>query len=253
MRDYDASSYGERIADVYDDWVRDLDASATVATLAHLAGTGPVLELGVGTGRIAVPLFQRGLEVHGIDASPAMLAKLRNKENGDHISVTLGDLADVAVAHKYSLVFAVASTFFVLLTQEEQVRCFANVAAHLLPDGVFVLEAYVPGAGVQPHAVSVTSVELDSVKIQVSRHDPARQRIDGQAIEFVNGGVRLAPMRVRYAWPSELDLMARLAGLRLRARWGGWGQELFTSESTRHVSVYEASSLASGTPSFQPG
>jgi SAM-dependent methyltransferase len=240
MKDYDLSAYGERIADVYDDWTGTLDPTAAVAALAELAREGPVLELGIGTGRIALPLQERGLEVHGIDASPAMLEKLHEKPGGERIPTTVGDLADVAVGRSYALVFVAANTFFGVLTQEAQARCFENVEAHLLGGGVFVIDAFVPDpTRFDPGRLSVRRVELDSVRIEASRHDSVTQTIDGQAIELGERGARFFPFRIRYAWPSELDLMARLAGLRLRERWGGWSGERFTAASKQHVSVYE--------------
>src|SRR5581483_9804184 len=147
MEGYDAATYGERIADVYDEWYAEaafLETEAAVAKLAELAGEGPVLELAVGTGRVALPLAQRGLEVHGIDASEAMVAKLREKPGGDAIPVTIGDFADVAVDGRYALVYVVFNTLFALESQDEQVRCFRNVAARLEPGGAFVVEAFVP-------------------------------------------------------------------------------------------------------------
>jgi SAM-dependent methyltransferase len=241
MKDYDLADYGERIADVYDDWLQAIDPADAVGALARLAPEGPVLELGIGTGRIALPLAERGLEVHGIDASEAMLARLREKPGRARIRTTVGDFADVAVEDRYSLVFVAANTFFGVLTQGDQVRCFENVEAHLVDGGVFVIEAFVPDPEVlrQRGRLSVREVELDSVRIEASRHDPVSQTIDGQAIELREQGARFFPFRIRYAWPSELDLMARLAGLQLSERWGGWGGEPFTAASKQHVSVYE--------------
>ena len=240
MMDYYLSAYGERIADVYDDWLRAVDPADAVAALVDLAGRGPVLELGIGTGRIALPLQQRGLQVDGIDASEAMLEKLREKPGGERISTTLGDFADVASENDYALVFVAANTFFGVLTQEDQVRCFQNVEARLLEGGVFVIEAFVPDPGrFDPGRLSVRQVELDSLRLEASRHDPVSQTIDGQAIELREHGARFFPFRLRYAWPSELDLMARLAGLRLRERWANWRGEPFTAASKQQVSVYE--------------
>ena len=240
MKDYDLSAYGERIADVYDDWLRAVDPTEAVARLAELAGHGSVLELGIGTGRIALPLQERGLEVHGIDASEAMLERLREKPGGERIRTTVGDLADVAVEGAYGLVFVAANTFFGVLTQEDQVRCLRNVEVRLREGGVFVIEAFVPDlARFDPGRLSVRQVELETVRLEASRHDPVGQTIDGQAIELREHGARFFPFRIRYAWPSELDLMARLAGLQLRERWSGWSRDPFTAASKQHVSVYE--------------
>ena len=209
--------------------------------LAQVAGPGPVLELGIGTGRIALPLAERGLEVHGIDASEEMVSKLRAKPGGDAIQVTIGDFADVGVQGAFPLVFVVFNTLFALLTQENQLRCFQGVAQHLTEDGVFVVQAFVPDLARfdRSQRVQAFSIEVDSVRIDASIHDLANQRIDAQLMQMTAEGVRMFPVQLRYAWPSELDLMARLAGLRLRERWSGWDRAPFTSASTSHVSVYE--------------
>jgi len=243
VKDFDSSTYGERIAEVYDEWHAGLDPSDAVAALAELAGAGPVLELAIGTGRIALPLAERGVEVHGIDASEAMVAKLREKPSGNRIPVTMGDFADVGVAGAYPLIFIGFNTFFALLTQEEQVRCFANVAARLEPGGAFVLEGFVPDLARfdRGQRVSAIEVELDVVRTDASRHDPVTQRVTSQHLVLTADGVRLYPVSLRYAWPTELDLMARLAGLELAERWGGWRKEPFTADSERHVSVYRRS------------
>ena len=243
MDSYGPETYGERVADLYDDWYQDhLDTEVAVERLAELAGAGPVLELGVGTGRLALPLAERDLEIHGVDASPAMLDRLRAKAGGERIHLHLGDMAEVAVEDSYALVFVAANTLFLLASQEQQLRCFANVAAHLAAEGVFVVEVFVPDPARyrDDQQLGVTRVTVDSVLLTASRHDPVGQRIDAQQIQFgPEAGFRLIPGVLRYAWPSELDLMARLAGLRLRERWGGWRREPFTAASTMHVSVYE--------------
>ena len=240
MKDYELSAYGERVADVYDDWLQAIDPADAVAMLAELAGERRVLELGIGTGRIALPLQERGVEVHGIDASETMLERLRAKPGGKRIQTSIGDFADVAVEGSYALIFVAANTFFGVLAQEDQVRCFQNVEAHLREGGVFVIEAFVPDPGrFDRGRLAVRQVELELVRLEASRHDPVSQTIDGQAIELREHGARFFPFRIRYAWPSELDLMARLAGLRLRERWGGWSGEPFTAASKQHVSVYE--------------
>ena len=241
-RTYDASTYGERIADVYDAWPRlPATTERAVECLASVAGRGPILELGIGTGRIAFPLLQRGFAVHGIDASPAMVARLRAKPGGDRIPVAIGDFAAMAIAGRFSLIFVVFNTFFGLLSQDDQVRCFAGVAEHLTDDGVFVIEAFVPDVTRFTHGqrVGATNVSADSVLLETSIHDPVAQRVHSQQVVISERGVQLYPVVIRYAWPSELDLMARLAGLRLRERWGGWGREPFDASSGAHVSVYE--------------
>jgi SAM-dependent methyltransferase len=240
VKDYDESTYGDRIADVYDEWYGELDPTAAADTLAGLARGGRALELAIGTGRIALPLAARGVEVHGIDASEEMVAKLRAKPRGDAIPVAIGDFADVGVEGRYALVFVAFNTFFALLTQDDQVRCFANAAAHLEDDGVFVLEAFVPDLARfdRGQRVNVTRIEADSVMLDVSLHEPVDQRVSSQHIVFDGQGARLQPVAIRYAFPTELDLMAKLAGLELRERWGDWNREPFTAASGKHVSVY---------------
>ena len=245
MTDDDAADYGDRIADVYDELYSALPGlTETVDLLTELADGGPVLELGIGTGRVALPLAERGLAVHGIDASAAMIAKLRAKSGGDRIPVTLGDFADVNVADRYALVFVLANTFFALPTQERQVVCFANVAARLGIGGRFVIEAFVPDPGLyhRGQGWSVPRVEADWVSLGVHHHDPVSQRVRSQTVILREEGTRLYPVTIRYAWPAELDLMARLAGLSLEHRWGGWGREPFTADSRRHISVYRGPS-----------
>ena len=243
MTGWDASTYGERIADLYDTMAfRELaPASDTVAFLTELAGPGPVLELGVGTGRIALPLAEEGVRVQGIDASPAMVARMRAKPGGDGIPVTIGDFADVGVEGAFSLVFVVFNTFFALVTQDDQVRCFANVAAHLDAGGAFVIEAFVPDLARfdRDQRVGVVDLTVDTVHLDASRHDLATQRVSSRHVMLSEQATRIVPVELRYAWPSELDLMARLGGLRLRQRFGGWHKEPFDSSSPRHVSVYE--------------
>jgi SAM-dependent methyltransferase len=240
VKDYGPETYGDRIADVYDGLYSALDTEGAVETLTELAGSGPVLELAIGTGRLALPLAERGLEVNGIDASEEMVKRLREKPGGDRIPVTMGDFADVDVEGQFSLIFIAFNTLFALLTQEAQLRCFANAAKRLADGGVFVVEAFVPDLGrfdrgQRPH---VNIVEPDRVMIDVSRHDPAEQRIDSSHVVLTESGTKLYPVGLRYAFPAELDLMARLAGLELSDRWGGWRRQPFDAKSDRHVSVY---------------
>jgi SAM-dependent methyltransferase len=247
MEGYRPETYGDRIADVYDRMTAELPDPADCADrLAELAGPGPALELGIGTGRVALPLAARGVPVHGIDASTAMVERLRAKPGGDAIPVSFGDFAGVPVEGRFALVYVVFNTFFSLLTQDDQVRCFAAVADHLAAGGVFAVEGFVPDPTLHPGGQSVRArhLGLDLVRLDVALHDPAAQRVDFQNVLLTTDGARLLPGSVRYAWPSELDLMARLAGLRLRERWGGWRREPFTSASNLHVSVYEHAGVA---------
>lgn len=240
MKNYAAETYGERYADAYDEW-HDMPAGEAVEALRELAGGGRALELGVGTGRVAIPLAATGVEVHGIDASPSMVERMRAKPGGERVRVTMGDFADVDAEGQFSLVFVVFNTLFMLLTQEEQLRCFRNAAARLAPGGVFVVEAFFPDVSRYEGGQIVRTISLadDQVILEVSQHDAARQHVMSQRVVLGGGGVNLFPIQIRYAWPSELDLMARLAGLALRERWGGWRREPFDSRSGKHVSVYE--------------
>ena len=241
MKDFDpARSFGEAVAATYDDEPRGDEADA-VSFLAGLVGDGRTLELAIGTGRIALPLAARGVPVDGIDTSPAMVARLRAKPGGEAISVTVGDFSEVPVAGSYRLVYVVFNTLFNLLTQDAQVRCFENVAAHLTEDGSFVIEAFVPANLYRlrnDQYVDAEAIGVDEVRLDVGRHDPVRQMLDESHVSLSGRGVSVSPIVCRYAWPAELDLMARLAGLRLRDRWGGWNREPFTAASALHVSVY---------------
>jgi SAM-dependent methyltransferase len=240
---YEPSTYGDRIAAMYDAWVEPTVGSKTDAAvdfLAELATGGAVLELGIGTGRVALPLVERGLRVHGIDVSDAMVTQLRAKPGGADLPVVLGDFADVPIDGQFKLIFVVFNTFFALLEQEAQVRCFRNVAAHLEPDGRFLIEAFVPDPAMfdRGQRVSATRVDVDNVQLNATTHDPVQQRVMTQYIGIGRDGIVLLPVHLRYAWPSELDLMAQLAGLQLDARLGGWRREPFTATSPSHVSIY---------------
>ncbi|HYY88466.1 MAG TPA: class I SAM-dependent methyltransferase [Chloroflexota bacterium] len=243
MAEYGASTYGERIANVYDAWVEPIVGATTepaVGFLAELAGDGPALELGIGTGRVALPLAQRGVRVEGIDASPAMIERLRSKPGGADIPVRLGDFGAVDIEGSFRLVYVVFNTLFALLDQEAQVHCFGNVAERLTADGVFVIEAFVPDPTLYDRGqrISATRVEMDRVSFDAARLELATQRVTTQHVLIGREGITLFPVQLRYAWPSELDLMARLAGLTLRERFAGWSREPFTSTSSSHVSVY---------------
>jgi SAM-dependent methyltransferase len=242
MKGWDASTYGSVMAEVFDTWygVPD-DAEVAAEFLAGLAGSGPALELGIGTGRVALPLAKHGVEVHGIDASAAMVERLRAKPGGQDITVHLGDFTDLAVDGTYQLIYVVDSTFHLLLSQEAQRRCLAGVARHLHGDGAFVFQALVPNINTlrEPRRILPTRLESDHVFLLAARHDPVHQRVDRLEMLMTEDGIRLFPVCYRYVWPSELDLMAELAGLRLRDRRGGWQGEPFTATSTWNVSVYE--------------
>jgi SAM-dependent methyltransferase len=238
---YDAASYGDRIADAYDALpTHPHDVDAAVTCLAALSDGGPTLELGIGTGRLALPLAARGVDISGIDASEAMVAKLRAKPGGDRVPVTIGDFADVDIDGRFSLVFVAYSTFFALRDADAQRRCFERVAVGLEPGGRFVIEAFVPDPSrfVRDQHIEVRHVGIDSVVLSASRHDGPAQRVDSLLVRLADNDVRTWPVRLRYSYPGELDLMAEMAGLRLEHRWGDWEREPFTGESVKHVSVY---------------
>jgi SAM-dependent methyltransferase len=240
MSEYDPATYGEHAADVYDDWYGELDPESEATFLADLAAGGRALELGIGTGRVALPLAARGVDVHGIDSSPAMIQRLRAKPGGDAINVTLGDMADVAVDGTFSLVFVVFNTFFLLPSQAEQVRCFRNVAAHLEPGGRFVLRAFVPDTSRidRGNDVSVRGVGVDFVRLDASIFDADAQTVRATQVSITDAGVKFVHTSLRFAAPPELDLMAQLAGLKLESRWATFARDPFTSDSGFHVTVY---------------
>jgi SAM-dependent methyltransferase len=240
----DADGYfGERVAASYDESSAEMFApevvGAAVEVLAGLAGGGQALELGIGTGRIALPLARSGVDVHGIDLSRAMVARLRAKPGGDAIGVTIGDFATTRAAGTFSVVYLVFNTIMNLTTQAAQVACFRNAAAHLEPGGCFVIEVSIPdlrrlppGQDVVPFLVSPTHWAFDV-------YDVATQAMSSNYVEVTDGRGEYTTFPFRYVWPAELDLMAQLAGLRLRERWDGWTREPFTSESRQHVSIWE--------------
>jgi SAM-dependent methyltransferase len=240
---YGASFFGEREAAVYDDHVADMFDPAVVTPvaemLAGLAAGGRALEMGIGTGRIALPLAARGVRIHGIDASVAMVARLRAKPSSDAIDVTIGDFATTRVDGQFALVYLIFNTIFNLKTQDEQVACFQNAAAHLDSGGHFVIELGVPDLQRLPPGQDVFVYRVDARTMSFDVYDVVTQRLTSNHFVVDDGRVSSYPVEGRYAWPAELDLMARIAGLRLRERWAGWKREPFTSLSRSHVSVYQ--------------
>lgn len=241
MSEFDPTLYGAGIADDYDDLYADLDTSGAVQRLADLAEGGPVLEFGIGTGRLALPLMERGIEVHGVEASDEMVAKLRTKPLGDRVRVIDGDFCHVEAGADFALVVLAFNTIFALPDQQAQVRCFACAARHLRPGGRFVLEAWVPDIGAFRHnrAVRPRIQRADAISVEVAELDPVHQIMRTTQTVMRNGSVRLYPANHRYAWPAELDLMAQLAGMRLTDRWQDWKGAPFTENSRDHISVYE--------------
>lgn len=237
-------SFGPDVASSYDDHPRG-DEQAAVGRLAELAGPGPVLELAIGTGRLALPLAATGLRVDGVEQSAAMIERLRAKPGGDALAVTRADMAGVELPDRYRMVFIAFNSLMNLVTQDGQVRCVANAARHLTGDGVFVVENVVPdpmytlrGRDGVDQFVHAEQVGPDGVTLEVGRYDRVTQRVDKCHLGLGDAGISRDTLALRYVWPSELDLMARLAGLRLRERHGGWSGQPFVSGSRMHVSVY---------------
>lgn len=244
MHGYGPSSYGDGFADVYDDWYADVsDVAATVAGLAELvaaAGGGRVLELGVGTGRLAVPVAGHGLEVHGVDASPAMLDRLRANDPDGRVTAHLGDMVDDLPPGPFAVALVAYNTLFNLTAPGRQAACFAAVADRLAPGGRFVVEAFVPdGPAEAGDDVRVRSLSADRVVLSVSVHRPDDHVAEGQFVELSeHGGVRLRPWMIRYASPGELDAMAADAGFELEHRWRSFAERSWDADDDRHVSVY---------------
>lgn len=237
------STYGDRIADIYDDLYGPAPEEA-IDLLCELASPGgTALELGIGTGRMALPLRARGIDIHGVDASQAMVDRLRAKPGGGDIPVTIADFADVGdlLCGTYDLVFCVFNTFFALLTQEAQVKCFEGVNKILRPQGKFLLELFVPDLSrFERHQPAlITGINEGDVVLDAAQHDLLSQRVSSRAIIIGEDTIRVIPVEIRYAWPSELDLMARLAGFRLANRWADWDRTPFGRGATKHISVYE--------------
>jgi len=239
----DEGYFGERVAATYDAHSASMFDPAVVApavdVLAELAGDGAALEFAIGTGRIALPLAERGVRVAGIDNSAAMLDRLREKPGAERVEATVGDMAATRVEGEFSLVYLVFNTIFNLTTQDGQVGCFENAAAHLRSGGHFVIEARVPELQRLPLGQTVLPWRAGPDGMSYYVYDVVTQRLSGQHYLLEDGGIRASPVEMRYAWPAELDLMARLAGMRLAHRWGGWRREAFTGLSPAHVSVYE--------------
>jgi SAM-dependent methyltransferase len=242
--------FGERVAARYDASAADLFEPAAVDPvvdfLADLAGHGAALELGIGTGRIALPLARRGIRVHGIDLSEAMVARLRAKPGAEQIGLTIGDFATATVDGRFSVAYLVFNTIMNQTTQDGQVACFQNVAAHLEPGGCFVIEVMVPALRRLPPGETVRAFTVSATRLGFDEYDVASQGLISHHYSVVDGNLEVVSMPFRYVWPSELDLMARLAGMTLRERWSGWKREPFTGDSTTHVSVWEKTTSRSG-------
>jgi len=239
MTKYEQNTYGDEIAEVYDQLYSTVDP-ASIEFLAELAGAGPALELGIGTGRIALPLLQRGVALEGVDASQAMVAKLTAKPRGADIPVHFTTFEHFAINRHFRLVYVVFNTFFNLPGQDEQIRCLQAVSRHLSADGHFVIEVFVPDLTrfIDFQSVRLIGMSELGIRLDVAQLDPVAQHVESRHLLMSQDGIRTYPVKLRYAWPSELDLMGRIAGLRLQNRWGSWSKEPFTRDSTKHISVY---------------
>jgi SAM-dependent methyltransferase len=243
LKEYGRTTYGELNAWRYDDLYGELMEKETrdaVQTLAELAADGKVLELAIGTGRVALPLAARGLSVSGIEASEAMVARMRLKPGGAEIPVAIGDMSETSIDDSFDLIYLVFNTIFNLTTQEAQVRCFQNAARHLNPGGLFVIETVVPElcSYTDGQRMKGSWAKIDSARFEIAIHDAVAQTIAFQRILIDHSGVHLTPHLMRYAWPAELDLMAQLAGLQRQERWAWWDRSPFTAQSISHVSIY---------------
>ncbi len=243
---HDDGYFGERVAARYDDDTAIFEAAVVdpvVDLLVELAGSGRALELGIGTGRIALPLARRGVQVHGIELSNAMAARLRAKPGGREIGVTIGDFATTTVDGTFSVAYLVFNTIMNLTTQAAQVACFRNVAAHLEPGGCFVIEVGIPALRQLPPGETIHAFHVGETSWGLDEYDVARQGLVSHHFRIVDGKLDRLSIPFRYAWPAELDLMAELGGMTLRDRWSGWKREPFTSDSVKHVSIWEKPAL----------
>ena len=235
--------FGESVAATYDDPEHEMFQPAAidpaVDLLAELAADGPALELAIGTGRIALPLARRGVPVHGIDMSRAMVARLRARPGGADIPVTIGDFATTRLDGSFSLVYLVFNTLMNLTTQAAQVDCFRNAAAHLTPGGRFLVEVMVPDLRRLPPGQDAVPFQTGPDRFAYDWYDTATQAMSSNYLDITDGRGQFRTFPFRYVWPAELDLMAQLAGMRLRDRWDGFTRQPFTSESRSHVSVWE--------------
>jgi SAM-dependent methyltransferase len=237
--------FGARVAERYDESSPEMFDAAVVDPavdfLADLAGDGAALELGIGTGRIAVPLARRGVPVHGIDLSEAMVARLRAKPGTERIGVAIGDFATTTVEKRFSVAYLVFNTIMNLTTQDEQVACFRNVAAHLEPGGCFVVEVGLPDLRRLPPGETIRPFAVTETRLGFDEYDVATQGLISHHYTVTDGNLEIRSIPFRYVWPSELDLMARLAGMTPRNRWSGWNREPFTDDSRKLVAVWERS------------
>jgi SAM-dependent methyltransferase len=241
MQGFTLSTYGDRWAEVYDEWFEHAEETQeAVQFLWSFVRGGTAFELGVGTGRIALPLADRGVSVRGIESSEQMIQRLRTKPGSDRVQVEMGDFAEIDTDSTYSLIYCVFSSLWCLPTQERQVLCFENVGKHLDTDGVFVVDTFIPDVTryTENERTATTRITVDEVRLETTIHDPLAQRLDSHSVVVREDGMKLFPLSLRYVWPAEMDLMAMIAGLELKDRWGGWMREPFTASSEAAISVY---------------
>lgn len=241
MKDFDpAKSFGADVAAHYDDYQRG-DEDSAAAFLAEFAKEGTALEFAIGTGRIALPLAAKGIHVDGIELSPHMVEKLYAKSEGTPINVIVGDMCSVTTNQRYSLVYLVFNTIFNLLTADSQIRCFENAARHLEPNGYFIVEAALPHAWISPEKSDYVHAEYvgkETVGLDVARYDPVTQLLEENHVQFTTQGITMSPIVCRLITPGEMDLMARIAGMRLIQRFANWQRTAFDINSKAHVSIY---------------
>ena len=234
--------FDQRVAATYDDDIGELAKSEAVDPvvnfLVDLAGAGPALEFGIGTGRVALPLQERGVPVHGLELSRAMANKLREKLNGDDLPVTIGDFASKSTGKTYSLVYLLFNTIMHLETQASQVSCFRNAAAHLDPGGYFVVEVMIPRLRSLSKGENCHVFQFGQKNWGIDEYELSTQRIVSHHLKFRSGEIERISIPFRYVWPTELDLMAQLAGMTLTGRWADWDGKEFTDESSKHISVW---------------
>jgi len=240
MKDYRASTYGDKVADIYDKEYGDFDPEM-IERIFEFAPNGSAFELGIGTGRVALPLLKKGMKVDGIDSSISMVNKLKAKPGSKNISIQIGDFSKFQTAKKYDVVFVVFNTFFSLLTQDDQISCFKSVYNALKPDGKFIIEAFVPDPArlAKGQTTMISDIEQDSVSMEYTMYDVADQMVTSQLVRISEKGIKMVPIIIRYAYPAEFDLMAKLTGFELSERWANWKKEPFTSKSGFHISVYK--------------
>ncbi|MEQ9506008.1 MAG: class I SAM-dependent methyltransferase [Hyphomonas sp.] len=241
MLDFGPATFGKLNAEDYDALHDPGTTEESVALISELAGEGArLLELAIGTGRMALPLKQRGFEISGIEGSSEMVRALRAKPGGASIPALIGDMADCAIEGEFDFAFLVFNTLFNLTSQDAQLRCFRNTAERLAPRGAFLIETFIPDLSVyhDHQSLKTMKIGMSDLWFEAKMHDPVTQRINFQRIRITEEGMKLVPFQIRYAWPAEIDLMARLAGLELEQRWGGWQREPFTANSKMHVSLY---------------